>query len=103
MRVCSGGHIWPRGSERRHAEILLVVQVAVGTDKHPPMLMLSTQQSANGKPGSYTYQAHRLEKDMKVGDVFQIDVDPGSYPLGQRIKVGTLGVDTVFLSVEPDQ
>ncbi len=95
--------IRPRGTDKRHAEILLVAQVAAGTDKHPPMLMLSTQQSANGKPGAYTFQAHRLEKDTKLHDVFHIDVEAGSYPLAQQIKIGTLGIDPVFLSVESDE
>ena len=96
--------IWPRGSEDRHAEILLVAQAAKGTKKHPPMLMLSTQQqSPGGKPGAQSFQAHRLSKDMELDDVFKIDVKTGSYPLGKQIKIGTLGVDPVYLSIESDR
>jgi hypothetical protein len=37
-----------------------------------------------------------------MADVLTLDVKAGEYALGNRIRIGTLGVDPFYLSVEPD-
>jgi hypothetical protein len=96
--------IWPR-SEVRHAEVMIVAQVAKGSADRPPMLMLTVQQNS-GKSGehkgSYGFYAVPLEEDGSLEDLIEINVEPGTYLIGERIKIGTLGVDPVYFSVEAE-
>jgi hypothetical protein len=96
--------IWPRGGVL-HAEVLIVAQVARESPKHPPMLMLTVQQNsgASGEnKGSYSFYPVPLEKDRTLEDLIEINVEPGEYPVGERIGIGRLGVDPIYLSVEAE-
>jgi len=96
--------IWPRG-EVRHAEVMIVAQVARASPKHPPMLMLTVQQNSGESgetKGSYSFFPIRLEKDRPLEDLIEINVEPGEYPVGERIAIGRLGVDPIYFSVETE-
>ena len=97
VSIANGMHDEPKPGRR--AEVLIVAQVAAGTPKHPPMLMLSTQQQA-GNPGAFTFQAHRLPADAKLPDVVKIDAEPGQHAVGEKLQIGVLGGDPVFMSLE---
>lgn len=84
----------------RRADIIFVAQVSAGTKEHPAMLMLSTQQSSS-EPGAATFEAHPLAANSKVADVIDVDVKAGEYPLGEKLKVGVVGGQPLYLSLEP--
>lgn len=84
---------------KRRAEILIVAQVAAGTKEHPPMLMLTTQQSSGGVKRSF--EAHALDADKKLSDLLTIDAEDGDHPIGKRLRIGSLGGEPIYLSVEP--
>lgn len=102
--------MWERTDIGHRADIMIVAQVAAGTKEHSPMLMLSTQQSSperkgpddkNHHGGAYTFEAHRLAGDSKVADVVDVDVKDGDYPAGEKLKVGVVGGQPLYLSLEP--
>jgi hypothetical protein len=93
-----GNGMWEQTGKEQRADIVVVAQVASGTKEHPPMLMLSTQQKS--KSIAYTFQAHPLSADSNVADVVEVDVKDGEYPVGERLKVGTVGGEALYLSVE---
>ena len=86
-----------RSDGKRRAEILFVAQVAGGTTHHPPMLMLTVQQSSGAVRRNF--EAHALDGNAKVSELLTIDAEAGEHDLGQKLKIGTLGGEPIYLSV----
>lgn len=90
--------MWEETATQRRADVIIVAQVASGTKEHPPMLMLSTQQKS--KSVAWTFQAHPLSADSRISDVIEVDVKDGEYPISERLKVGMVGGEPLYLSLE---
>jgi len=87
----------PTGSPSR-AEVLFVAQVTPANSKHPAMLLFSTKQkNVYSDLGATSSQAHRLDNDMDVSDVFHIDVESGNYALEEELEIGELAGQPIRL------
>ena len=91
-----------RGQERdRQAELLIVAQVTEEKEEHPAMLVFSTQQKSRGGSTALTSEAHPLNEFKTAGEVLQIDIKDGDYPIDKPVSIGKLDGKAMLLSIEP--